>query len=164
MRLIRDVRAKRFDIVIVHKLDRLTRSQRDLWNLLDGIFKPNGVDFMSVTEGFNTSTACGKLVLGILGTVAQWEREMTSERITEIARRVKAQGRRWGEVDFGYQVIDGKLIENSKEQKVICEARRLRREGKTLRGIRQSLKKMGHLNRKGNGFSLSVFRRMVAGG
>ncbi len=68
-----NVKASGFDVGIVHKLDRFTRSQCDLWNLFDGVFKPNGVDFMSVTQGFDPSTASGKLALGIMGTVWLWE-------------------------------------------------------------------------------------------
>lgn len=61
-------------------------------------------------------------------------------------------------------MVDGKLIENPREQEVIHEARRLKQKGKTLRDIRQSLREMGYFNLKGNGFSLSVLSRMVARG
>jgi len=53
--LLGDAKAKRFDVIIVHKLDRLTQRQYDLWWLLDKVFKPKGIDFVSVTEGFDTS-------------------------------------------------------------------------------------------------------------
>jgi len=163
-RLIEDVKARQFDVVIVHKLDRLTRRTRDLWELLDEVFGANGISFVSVTEGFDTSTAAGRLVVNVLGAVAQWEREINSERVKEISQRLKERGRSYGPPPIGKRSVNKHLADDPHEQKIICEARRLRSEGMTLRDIRQSLKEMGYSNRKGNGFLLSVLSRMVAGG
>ena len=81
-RLMADIDAGRVDIVVVYKIDRLTRSLSDFAKLVD-VFDRNGVSFVSVTQQFNTTTSMGRLTLNILLSFAQFEREVTGERIRD---------------------------------------------------------------------------------
>ena len=99
-RLLDLVKARKVDAVIVHKLDRLTRSVRDLADLLD-LFDRCGVALVSVTESLDTSSAAGRLVLNIMVSVGQWEREVIGERTRDALQAKKARGERVGTVPFG---------------------------------------------------------------
>lgn len=98
-------RIKEFDVVLVFKLDRLSRSQRDTMYLLEQVFLPAGVDFVSMNESFDTSTTFGRAMVGILSVFAQLEREQIKER-TALGARQKAKRGLWlgGAVPFGYHV------------------------------------------------------------
>ena len=114
-RLLADIEAGRIDIVVVYKIDRLTRSLPDFAKLVD-VFDRNGVSFVSVTQQFNTTTSMGRLTLNILLSFAQFEREVTGERIRDKIAASKAKGM-WmgGNVPLGYDVVDRKLIINAAE-------------------------------------------------
>jgi DNA invertase Pin-like site-specific DNA recombinase len=103
-RLIDDVRAKMLDIVVVYKVDRLTRSLADFAKLVD-LFDAAGVSFISVTQSFNTTTSMGRLTLNMLLSFAQFEREITGERIRDKVAASKTKGI-WmgGAVPVGYRV------------------------------------------------------------
>ena len=129
-RLLDLVKARKVDAVIVHKLDRLTRSVRDLADLLD-LFDRCGVALVSVTESLDTSSAAGRLVLNIMVSVGQWEREVIGERTRDALQAKKARGERVGTVPFGYQLAaDGVALEESPaEQRVLHNLRDLRGQG-----------------------------------
>lgn len=109
-RLIADIEAKAVDIVVVYKIDRLSRSLMDFAKLVE-VFDRNGVTFVSVTQSFNTTTSMGRLTLNILLSFAQFEREVIGERIRD---KIAASRRRgmWmgGFVPMGYVVKDRKLF------------------------------------------------------
>jgi Site-specific recombinases, DNA invertase Pin homologs len=102
-RLIRHVEEKKIDAVIVLKLDRLSRKQKDVLYLLEDVFEKNGVAFMSATEPFNTATPLGKAMIGILAVFAQLERDMIVER-TVGGKLQRIRGGKWhgGHAPFGY--------------------------------------------------------------
>jgi site-specific DNA recombinase len=104
--------------VVVWKLDRLTRSVRDLLGLLDLLAK-HEVRLISITEAFDTESAVGRMVVTILGAVAQMEREQIGERIRMAAQYVKGSGRVWGAVPWGFARKGKQLIPNGSE-KAIC--------------------------------------------
>src|SRR5712672_2906746 len=81
-RLLTDIRARKLDIIVVYKVDRLTRSLADFAKLVE-LFDAHGVSFVSVTQQFNTTTSMGRLTLNVLLSFAQFEREVTSERIRD---------------------------------------------------------------------------------
>jgi DNA invertase Pin-like site-specific DNA recombinase len=114
-KLLEDVRAKRVDIIVVYKVDRLTRSLADFAKLVE-LFDACGTSFVSVTQSFNTTTSMGRLTLNMLLSFAQFEREVTSERIRDKIAASKKRGI-WvgGVVPLGYQVIDRKLVIEPKE-------------------------------------------------
>ena len=105
--------------MVVAKLDRLTRSVRDLGALIEGPFAKAAL--LSVGEQIDTRSAGGRLVLHVLGSVAQWERETIGERVTAALAHLKAQGRRAGCVPYGKRVIAGtkQLEDDPAEQAVI---------------------------------------------
>ena len=90
-RLLADVRAQRVDVIVVYKVDRLTRSLADFAKLVE-LFDQHGISFVSVTQQFNTTTSMGRLTLNVLLSFAQFEREVTSERIRDKIAAFQAQG------------------------------------------------------------------------
>src|SRR5712672_717596 len=108
-RLLDDIRARRIDIIVVYKVDRLTRSLADFAKLVE-LFDSHGVSFVSVTQQFNTTTSMGRLTLNVLLSFAQFEREVTSERIRDKIAASKRKGL-WvgGPLPLGYEMKDGKI-------------------------------------------------------
>jgi site-specific DNA recombinase len=109
-RLLADIRDRKIDIIVVYKVDRLTRSLADFAKLVE-LFDAHGVSFVSVTQQFNTTTSMGRLTLNVLLSFAQFEREVTSERIRDKIGASKRRGL-WvgGMVPLGYVSRDKKLI------------------------------------------------------
>ena len=103
-KLLDDVRERRIDVIVVYKVDRLTRSLADFAKLVE-LFDANGVSFISVTQAFNTTTSMGRLTLNMLLSFAQFEREITGERIRDKVAASKKKGI-WmgGAVPLGYRV------------------------------------------------------------
>jgi DNA invertase Pin-like site-specific DNA recombinase len=118
-RLLADVDSGRIDIVLVYKVDRLTRSLADFAKIVD-VLDARGASFVSVTQAFNTTTSMGRLTLNVLLSFAQFEREMTGERIRDKIAASKKKGM-WmgGPVPLGYAVNDRKLIVNDSEAEVV---------------------------------------------
>ena len=114
-RLLEDVRAGKIDIVVVYKVDRLTRSLADFAKLVE-LFDRHGVSFVSVTQQFNTTTSMGRLTLNVLLSFAQFEREVTSERIRDKVAASKRKGL-WvgGMAPLGYDTKDRKISVNEAE-------------------------------------------------
>ena len=113
--LLEDIRSKKIDIVVVYKVDRLTRSLADFAKLVE-LFDGQGVSFVSVTQSFNTTTSMGRLTLNVLLSFAQFEREVTGERIRDKIAASKKKGL-WvgGVVPLGYRVENKKLIVDKDE-------------------------------------------------
>ena len=108
--LLGEVRAGRVDIIVVYKVDRLTRSLADFAKLVE-LFDQHGTSFVSVTQAFNTTTSMGRLTLNVLLSFAQFEREVTGERIRDKIAASKKKGKRvGGPVPLGYQIRDKKLV------------------------------------------------------
>lgn len=113
--LLADIEDGLVDVVVVYKIDRLSRSLMDFSKLVE-VFDRNGVTFVSVTQSFNTTTSMGRLTLNILLSFAQFEREVTAERIRDKVKASRMKGM-WmgGPVPFGYDVRDRKLVVNQDE-------------------------------------------------
>jgi site-specific DNA recombinase len=150
-RLLSLVASGSVDAVIVLKLDRLTRSVRDLADLLDS-FDRKGVSLVAVSESLDTGTAAGRLVLNIMASVGQWEREAIGERTREALASMKARGLRVGNVAFGFTLAaDGvSLVECPEEQRVIEIIVELRQDGRSLRAIADELNRQGYSTRRGS--------------
>jgi DNA invertase Pin-like site-specific DNA recombinase len=118
-RLLDDVRAGKLDTVVVYKVDRLTRSLTDFAKIID-VFDAHGVSFVSVTQQFNTTTSMGRLTLNVLLSFAQFEREVTGERIRDKLAASKKKGM-WmgGVVPLGYDCADHRLIVNRPEAETV---------------------------------------------
>src|SRR6202171_2469354 len=144
-RLLALVDAGEVKAVIIAKLDRLTRSVKDLCELLDR-FERKGVALVSVAESLDTGSAAGRLVLNIMAAVSQWEREAIGERTRDALSHKRSQGERVGNIGFGCRLAaDGVHVEDDPgERAVLAEIRRLRDSGTTLRGIAAALNHRGH--------------------
>lgn len=113
--LLADVKAGKVDVIVVYKVDRLTRSLPDFARIVE-ILDDNDASFVSVTQSFNTTSSMGRLTLNVLLSFAQFEREVTGERIRDKIAASKARGM-WmgGNIPAGYDVQDRKLVINPKE-------------------------------------------------
>lgn len=146
-RLMADVEAGKVDVIVVYKLDRLTRNLRDFFALLD-VLESHQVELVSVTQQFNTATAIGRLVINILMCFAQFEREQGAERVRDKIAASKAKGMWMGGMPpLGYDVIDRKLVVNEAEAALVLRifedfsrhgsaatlVRELRAEGQTTK-------------------------------
>ncbi len=117
--LLEDVAANKIDVIVVYKVDRLTRSLADFAKIVEAL-DARGVSFVSVTQQFNTTTSMGRLTLNILLSFAQFEREVTGERIRDKVAASKRKGM-WmgGNVPLGYDLREQKLTVNSAEAEVV---------------------------------------------
>ena len=143
---------KEFDLVLVYKLDRLSRSQRDTLHLIEDIFLPAGVDFVSISESFDTSTPFGRAMVGILSVFAQLERETIKERshMGMIARAKKGLWHGSGKPPVGYDYVNGNLIINEYEAEQIREIFRLYLDGKSPIKIADYLREKGYTTKYSN--------------
>jgi len=139
------------DGLLVTHLDRLSRSLRDVLYLVDSHFGP-GCDFslLCIDNQLDTSTPTGRMMVAVLATIAQWQREEDVERIKRALAHKKAKGERTGSVPWGYRLAgDGRtLTPNEPELAVMALALALRLQGLTLRAIAEKLKALGHRNRR----------------
>src|SRR5580704_12216333 len=164
-RLLALVEGRKVQAVIVAKLDRLTRSVRDLCELLE-LFERRGVALISVAESLDTSSAAGRLVINIMMAVSQWEREAIGERTRDAMRHKRSQGERVGNIQFGYRLSgDGKHVEpDPGEQAVLDEISQLRQTGHSLRGIASALNHRELRTRRGSPWRLESVARIVKQG
>jgi DNA invertase Pin-like site-specific DNA recombinase len=118
-KLLDDIRARKIDVIVVYKVDRLTRSLADFAKLVE-LFDAHGVSFVSVTQQFNTTTSMGRLTLNVLLSFAQFEREVTSERIRDKIAASKRKGL-WvgGNLPLGYEIKDGKIAVVEEEAELV---------------------------------------------
>jgi len=139
-------RIKEFDVIVVYKLDRLSRSQKDTLHLIEDVFLPNNVDFISISESFDTGSAFGRAMVGILSVFSQLERENIKQRM--MAGRVQRakNGLHNGSfyVPIGYRYIDGQLKVDDYESNQLTEAAELYVNGIGARKIERILNQRGY--------------------
>jgi DNA invertase Pin-like site-specific DNA recombinase len=159
-RLLTLVDSGKVEAVIIAKVDRLTRSVKDLCSLLK-LFEKRGVALISVAESLDTASGAGRLVITIMAAVSQWEREAIGERTRDALRHKRTSGERVGNIRFGFRLSpDGKHVEpDPGEQGVLTEIRHLRQSGHTLRGIAAALNRKALRTRRGSAWR----REHVAG-
>ena len=161
--MIKDCEKGKLDMVLVYKLDRLSRSQKDTLFLIEDVFEKNGVGFTSMTENFDTSTPHGKFIIGILSVFAQLEREKIRERTMvgkdSRAKEGKWHGSKW--VPLGYDYIDGHLVINEYEAMQVREIAKLFLNGTPLRTIERMMSEKGYRHKHGE-WSASGMRRVLA--
>lgn len=139
--MIKDVKNNSIDMVLVYKLDRLSRSQKNTLYLIEDVFLENKVEFVSMSENFDTSTPFGRAMIGILSVFAQLEREQIKERMAmgHIGRAKEGYWHGGSNPPLGYDFIDGELVINEYEAMQIREAFNLFINGETINGIRTVL-------------------------
>lgn len=161
-RLLSLVDAGEVDVVIIAKLDRLTRSVADLAELLRR-FERRRVSLVSVADSLDTSSAAGRLVLNIMVSVSQWEREAIGERTRDAMRHKRSSGERVGTVPFGYRVAqdDMHLEMEPGEQAVVEQVRAMKAGGSTLRSITAELNRRGFTTRRGTAWRFQYVAQVV---
>jgi site-specific DNA recombinase len=153
----------KFDVVLVYKLDRLSRSQRDTLYLIEDVFLPNKVDFVSMQESFDTSTPLGKAMIGLLAVFAQLEREQIKERtkMGRVARAKSGLHHGGGYIPIGYEYDNGKLIVNEYEAEQVRKIYEWYLSGSSLKAITDRLQAEGYTNRYGSYGSWSSVRNIL---
>jgi site-specific DNA recombinase len=131
-KLLADIEAGRIDVVVVYKIDRLTRSLADFAKLVEA-FDAQSISFVAVTQQFNTTTSMGRLTLNVLLSFAQFERELSSERVRDKIAASRRKGK-WtgGTVPLGYEARDKKLVVNETEAETVRTIFRLYLELKSF--------------------------------
>ena len=160
------LRTRKADALLVVKLDRLTRSIRDMGDLVDRYFGAGKTaSLLSVGDQIDTRTAAGRMVLNLLTTVAQWEREATGERTAAaMAHKAAAGEYTGGKVPYGFTLAPCgvALVACDAEQAVVEQVRELRASGLSLRAVSAELDRRGILSRAGKAFAAPQIARMVA--
>jgi DNA invertase Pin-like site-specific DNA recombinase len=127
-------------VLVVTKLDRLSRSVRDILELVEGRFASNGGNLVSIADNLDATNAMGKFVLTILAGLAQMERELVSERTRSALAHVKSTGRHLGAVPYGKKLDeDGRLVSDREAQLALRRARRMRKRGASWREIAEKM-------------------------
>lgn len=157
--LLRDIKEKKVDCVIVYKIDRLSRLLMDFVKLLE-LFNNEGVTFVAVSQSFDTTSTAGRLMLNIMISFAQYEREITIDRVKDKIAASKKKGM-WvgGAVPLGYDVKDKKLVINEEEEKVIEYIFRRFTELKSIIRLTEELNERGYKTKKDRRRSDRLFRQ-----
>lgn len=155
---------KSFDTVLVYKLDRLSRSQKDALFLIEDVFIKNGVGFVSMSENLDVSSAFGKAILGILASFSQLEREQIRERMS-LGKEGRAKKGLWkggGYAPTGYDYVGGQLVINKPEAYAVREIHRLYANGYSIRKIKKYLDEHNFQSRYGK-YNEEQIRKILTG-
>ena len=161
-RLLEMVDAGLLDMVIIAKLDRLTRSVRDLTDLLER-FAKHGVSLVSVGESLDTNSAAGRLILNVMASISQWEREVIGERTRTALAKLRSMGKFTGKPRYGWRSVGKGLpvVEDPSEQENIETIRRMRGNDVTFRHIADFLNATGRTVRSGAPWSVNDVQRVA---
>ena len=152
-RVQRAVRKEKIGAVLIASLDRITRSVVDLSRLVAD-FERRGVALVSAAEFLDTTSASGRLVVNILGIVAEWEREATSDRTSAALKELKAQGRATGGVaPFGYRFERGLRVRDFDEAAILAALAEYRHQGKSWAEVARALNEAGYRTRTGRAWT-----------
>lgn len=156
------IEAGGIDAVVIYKLDRLSRKQRDTMTIIEDTFLKKGIDLVSLNETLDTSTPWGRAMIGILSSFNQMESENIQMR-TSMGIEAKASkgGYAGGKPPLGYKSVNGELVVNPEEAEIVREIFRLRRRGVTMKGITAALNERGYRTRKGKEFLHSAIQNIL---
>ena len=160
--MIRDIERGDIDVIVIFKLDRLSRKQRDTIAIIEDVFLGNNVDLVSLNETLDTTTPWGRAMIGILSSFNQLESENIALR-TAMGRYATARegGYAGGKPPLGYKAVDGQLVIVPEEAEIVRLIFALRAEGKPLMGIAEELNKRGYRSKKGNEFKHSAVQTVL---
>lgn len=147
------------DIVLIYKLDRLSRSIKDTMFLIEDLFKPNNVNLISLSENFDTSQAMGMATIGMLSTFAQLERETIKERMLSGKTQAVKSGKNLNKTPFGYVKKDGKLFKDEKTKESVEFIFEKMQQGKSLNDVVNLLEVHGYSNVRN--WSFPMVNRLV---
>ena len=160
--MIRAIRNGEVQAVVIYKLDRLSRKQRDTMTLIEDVIMKNEVDLVSLNETLDTSTPWGRAMIGILSSFNQMESENIQMR-TEMGRKAKAAkgGYAGGKPPIGYNVVNGELVVNEEEAEIVRLIFALRKSGMTLVNIAEELNRRGLKTKTGGAFAHSAIHAIL---
>ena len=160
-RLLADIEASRIDVIVVYKIDRLSRSLMDFARLVE-VFDRKGVTFVSVTQSFNTTTSMGRLTLNVLLSFAQFEREVIGERIRDKFAASRRKGM-WmgGWAPLGYDIKDRKLIVNETEARLVQSIFERFGRGQQPQRLIAQLHREGACNKRGKPIDKGYLYRVL---
>ncbi len=149
--------------LVVYSLSRLARSTKDALLISERLSKA-GADLVSLSESIDTTTAAGKMVFRMLAVLAEFERDLISERTSAALAHKKSKGERVGQVPFGYDLAGDRvsLVRNRREQAVLGKLRRMRRAGWTWKRIAGELNARGIRTKSGKRWTLFNARKIAA--
>jgi site-specific DNA recombinase len=148
--------------LVVAKLDRLTRSVADMAALIDSHFGERaGRSLFSVADAIDTRTASGRMVLNILVSVSQWEREAIAERTRDALRHKRAKGEVFNHPPLGYERQGKNLVSVESEQAAVIEVQRLAAEGVSLRAICARMQEQGYRTKRGGAWRPSTIQGIL---
>lgn len=147
--LISDAKRKKFDCVLVYKLDRLSRSQKDTLFLIEDVFSTNNISFVSINENFDTSTPFGKAMIGILAVFAQLEREQIKERMVmgKVGRAKSGKAMSWSRVPFGYTYENDTYKIDPIQSEIVEQIFSTYLGGMSITKLRDKLNTEGHIGK-----------------
>jgi len=154
------VKRREVSAFVVAKIDRATRSVRDLYELVER-FQRAGVAFHSIAERVDTTSATGRAFLGLLGVMAQLERELIGERTAAALHHLRATGRVYGSTPFGFDRVGDDLVPSVSEGEALALARGMRDDGATLRTIAAELTRRGVPTKKGGAWAPETVRLVL---
>ncbi|MFH1380472.1 MAG: recombinase family protein, partial [bacterium] len=159
--LLHDVQSGNIDIILTYKIDRLTRSPKDFYQLIE-IFEHHNASYISITERFDTSTPSGRLLRNIMLTFAQFERELTSERIRDKIHQKAIKGLpNGGCTTFGYYRKDKNLVIHEENAKIVKMIFDLYISTNSSHKIRDILREKKIFNKKGNPYTNSFVQELL---
>ena len=161
-RMLSAVKDKEIDAIVIYKLDRLSRKQRDTMTIIEDVIIENGVDLVSLNETLDTSTPWGRAMIGILSSFNQMESENIQMR-TEMGRKAKFEkgGYAGGKPPLGYRVVNGELVIDEAEAEIVRKIFEFRESGMTLMAIADKLNEMGYVTKTGNRFAHSAVQAIL---
>lgn len=161
-RMIEEIQAGNIDAVVVFKLDRLSRKQKDALTIIEDILLANDVELVSLKETLDTSTPWGRAMIGILASFNQLESETIVQR-TSVGRTAKARngGYAGGKPPLGYKAVDGELVIVPEEAEIIRLVFELRKNGYSMIAISDELNKRGYTTKKGGTFRHSAVQTIL---
>lgn len=137
-----DIKKKRISVLLVYKLDRMTRSVRDLFDILSFLEEHNCA-FKSATEQYDTTTAMGRMFIGLVGLMAQWERENLGERVAiTMKQKILIDNEASGAQPFGYKIVDKKRVINEEEKEVVLQMIALFKSLGSVAGVAKELNRL----------------------
>jgi len=147
-------------VLVVLKLDRLTRSIADLQPLSEHISRA-GAEWVSVQEKFDTSNATGRLMLRMILELSQWEREVIGERTSSALQQKKRRKERLGTTPLGFTTVEKQVVALPSEQVTVARARELRQQGLSMRKIAAKLTDEGHKTKRGGRWQAETIAKIL---
>lgn len=151
---------KRGMALVVYSLSRLARSTKDTITIAEQLEKA-GADLVSISERIDTTGAAGKMMFRMMAVLAEFERDVISERTTAALAHKKAMGEKYAPVPFGYTEIEGRLVAVEAEAKVVATIIKQRQQGETLQAIAERLNAQGITGKRGGRWQAASVRYVI---